>query len=80
MTEEEIRTEIRSFLSKQIRNTNIEDGDDLFTSGLVNSMFAMELVSFVEKKFKIVIANKDLNLDNFTTINAITDLIQQKPV
>ena len=80
MTEEEIRTEIRSFLSKQIRNTNIEDGDDLFTSGLVNSMFAMELVSFVEKKFKIVIANKDLNLDNFTTINAITDLIQRKPV
>lgn len=80
MTEEEIRTEIRSFLAKQIRNTNIEDGDDIFTSGLVNSMFAMELVSFVEKKFKVVIANKDLNLDNFKTINKISDLIQRKPI
>jgi methoxymalonate biosynthesis acyl carrier protein len=80
MTEEEIRTEIRSFLAKHIRNANIEDGDDLFTSGLVNSLFAMELVSFVEKTFKIRVANKDLNLNNFKTISAITDLIQRNSV
>ena len=78
MTEEEIKTEIRSFLAKHIRNTNIEDGGDLFTSGLVNSLFAMQLVLFVEKEFKIVVANEDLNLDNFKTISAIANLIQRK--
>lgn len=80
MTEEEIRTEIRSFLAKHIRNTNIEDGDDLFDSGLVNSLFAMELVLFVEKNFKIRVADKDLNLDNFKTISTITKLIQRNRV
>ena len=80
MTEEEIRTEIRSFLAKHLRNTNIEDGDDLFTSGLVNSLFAMELVSFVEKIFKVRVADKDLNLNNFKTISAITDLILRNRV
>ena len=80
MTEEEIRTEIRSFLAKHVRNTNIEDGDDLFDSGLVNSLFAMELVLFVEKNFKIRVADKDLNLDNFKTISTITKLIQRNRV
>ena len=80
MTEEEIRTEIRSFLAEHIRNSNIEDGDDLFASGLVNSMLAMQLILFVEKKFKFRFANKELNLDNFKTISTVTDLIQRKSV
>lgn len=77
MTEEEIKTEIKSFLGKNIGNTSLEDEDDLFESGLVNSLFAMELVSFVEKNFKIRVADKDLNLDNFKTISTISGLIQR---
>jgi len=77
MTEEEIKTEIKSFLAKNIGNTSLEDEDDLFESGLVNSLFAMELVSFVEKNFKIRVADKDLNLDNFKTISTISGLIQR---
>lgn len=77
MTEEDIKTEIKSFLAKNIGNTSLEDEDDLFDSGLVNSLFAMELVSFVEKKFKIRVADKDLNLDNFKTISTISGLIQR---
>jgi len=77
MTEEEIKTEIKSFLAENIGNTSLEDEDDLFESGLVNSLFAMELVSFVEKNFKIRVADKDLNLDNFKTISTISGLIQR---
>ena len=77
MTEGDIKTEIKSFLAEHIENTNIEDGEDLFTSGLVDSLFAMELVVFVEKNFNIRVAEADLNLDNFKTISTITDLIQR---
>jgi methoxymalonate biosynthesis acyl carrier protein len=47
-------------------------------SWFVNSMFAMQLVLFVEQEFNISVENEDLELDNFRTINAITNLVERK--
>jgi methoxymalonate biosynthesis acyl carrier protein len=52
-----------------------ELGQDLFASGLVSSLFAMELVVFVEKAFDVVVERDDLALDNFRTTGAMTDLV-----
>jgi methoxymalonate biosynthesis acyl carrier protein len=35
-------------------------------------------VMFVEKEFDITIENEDLDLKNFNSINAITDLIKRR--
>jgi acyl carrier protein len=53
---------------------------DIFASGLVNSLFAMQLVLFVENEFAIKIDNEDLTIDNFRTINALAELIDRKTV
>jgi methoxymalonate biosynthesis acyl carrier protein len=41
-------------------------------------MFAMQLVLFLEKNFKIAIGNEDLELKNFQSINAMAELIERK--
>jgi methoxymalonate biosynthesis acyl carrier protein len=73
-----MRTSIRNFLSEHITSYDLQDDDDFFALGLANSLFAMQLVLFVEQEFDISIDGDDLNLDNFRTINAITDLVKRK--
>jgi methoxymalonate biosynthesis acyl carrier protein len=73
-----IRDEIRTFLKEQIDNYNLEDHQDLFGLGLVNSMFAMQLVLMVEQRFGITIDGDDLNLDYFRSVDAITNLVTRK--
>jgi methoxymalonate biosynthesis acyl carrier protein len=48
---------------------------DLFASGAVTSLFAMELVVFVEETFGVSVAGPDLTLDNFRTVRAMADLV-----
>jgi acyl carrier protein len=46
----------------------------------VNSLFAMQLVLFVEKEFDIAIDGSDMNFDNFKTVNAIAEIVERKTV
>jgi len=76
--ETEIKMKIREFLSRHFQNYNLRDDEDIFSLGFVNSLFAMQLVFFVEKEFQLVVENEDLQLDNFRTIDALANLVQRK--
>lgn len=78
MHAEENRTKVREFLSGFIRNSSFGNDDDIFALGFVNSLFAMQLVLFVETEFGLTIENDDLDLDNFRSVNAIAGLIERK--
>jgi acyl carrier protein len=77
MTTNEILEQIKSFLAQFI-NVSVADDEELFASGLVNSLFAMQLVLFIEKEFSIKVENEDLDFDNFKTLNAIVDFVERK--
>lgn len=74
----EIKARIKTFLSKFFGNHDLQLDEDIFSLGFVNSMFAMQLVLFVEQEFKISIENEDLEFENFRTINSIANLIERK--
>ena len=76
MTETE--TKVRGFLSKYFRKRELQNDEDMFSLGFVNSLFAMQLVMFLEKEFSIRIETKDLDLANFRTIDNIVKLIESK--
>lgn len=78
MSAAEIKTKIRAFLSKHLRNHEPGDDDDIFAQGLVNSLFAMQLVTFIETEFGLAVENEDLEIENFSTINAIAALVERK--
>lgn len=78
VTVEEMKTEIRKFLARFFRNRDLQDDEDLFSLGFVNSLFAMQLVLFVEKQFSVTIEREDVNVENFRSINALVQLIERK--
>lgn len=78
MQNDEIKSKVKNFLSKYIKNKNLEDDKDFFAEGLLNSLFAMQLVLFVEKTFNIKVENDDLNIQNFNSVISITKLVNQK--
>jgi methoxymalonate biosynthesis acyl carrier protein len=63
-----------AFLAEQIK-TEVAPDHDLFGSGLVSSMFAMQLVVHLEEAYDIAILGPELNLDNFRTVTAMTALV-----
>lgn len=74
----EIKQKIKSFFAKFVGDVEFNEDEDLFSSGLVNSLFAMQLVLFIEKEFNLKVENEDLDLKNFSSINSITNFIQAK--
>jgi acyl carrier protein len=73
-----VKEKLSVFLSKFFNVNEIEDTDNIFEKGLVTSLFAMNLVSFIEKEFDISIDNAELDLDNFKDIHSIVTLIEKK--
>jgi len=74
ITAEAIEEELLSFLADRIKKTVAPD-QDLFKSGLVSSMFAMQLVVYLEERYEIAVIGPDLTLDNFRTVQAMTSLV-----
>jgi len=72
------REKIKGFLFTVISNRELKDDDDIFALGYVNSMFAMELVLFLENEFRITIEREDLDYNNFKSVHAMASLIERK--
>lgn len=72
------KAKIRAFLARFFRDHQLVDDEDIFATGYVNSMFAMQLVQFVEGEFGIAVESEDLELDNFRTVDAIVALVERK--
>ena len=74
---ETARDKVRDYFSRTIR-TSIDDEADIFDLGLVDSLFAVQLVAFVETEFSIVAEREDLQIRNFCSIAALTRFIETK--
>ena len=71
----EVKTIIEKFIERYINMNEIDAEADIFGLGVVNSLFVMQLVLFVEQKFSITVDNNDINTDNFNSINSIAKYI-----
>jgi acyl carrier protein len=77
VNEAAIHTKLRAFLQKFLSTYTLGASEDIFATGFVNSLFAMQLVLFVEQTFSMTVEDADLSIDNFRTIDAITRLVQR---
>lgn len=74
----ETRDKIVKFLHRFVGEASFSDTDNIFELGLVNSLFAMQLVSYIEGEFGIALENSDLELNNFSNVQSIVALIHSK--
>ena len=68
------RTQLRQFVERRFAGIELTDDLDIFSLGLANSLFSMELVLFIERLIQTQVPSEELSLDNFRTINAMTAL------
>jgi methoxymalonate biosynthesis acyl carrier protein len=73
-----VKESIRRFILSSIAIPHLKDDDDLFESGIVNSLFAVQLMTYVEKAFSIEVGIEDLDIENFKSLNATTAFILKK--
>jgi len=76
--DKEIKETVRSFILSSINLPGLKDDDNLFESGIVNSLFAVQLMTFIEKTFAIEVGMDDLDIENFKSLNATTAFVLKK--
>ena len=74
----EISVTLRAFIAKFVRARQFGDSENIFESGYVNSLFVMQLILFIEKEFALAVANEDLELANFSSVDAMTAFVLRK--
>lgn len=75
-TDAAVARNLTAFLERRTRLAITADVD-LFRSGLVSSLFALELVVHLENAFGVEIGGPELKLDNFRTVAAMTALVSR---
>ncbi len=79
MDKQNATSKIITFLAQQFRITKKVGYDDpLLKGGLIDSMGILELVTFVEKEFGIVVSDEDLLPENFGSIRSLTEFVHNK--
>ena len=67
--------QVLGFIRGRYPDVQISESEDIFRLGFVNSLFAMELVMFIEKQFTVTIPNDELQIDNFRTAKSMAALV-----
>ncbi|MCK2139633.1 acyl carrier protein [Streptomyces sp. WAC00276] len=73
----EITEQVTEFLTLALRRPVAPD-DDYFALGLADSLFALELVTFVEERYAVTVEVEDLDLDSFRTAARIARFVRAK--
>jgi acyl carrier protein len=70
---------IRAFVIERLApatgRSEIDDGEDLIDSGVVDSLGIFQLVAFLEERFGVTIGDEEITPENFGSIAAIERLV-----
>lgn len=73
-----LRAALRAFVEANMHGAGqapLHDGDNIFKLGFVSSLFAMRLLTFIEKTARIEVGDGDIALANFSSIDAMLGLV-----
>jgi acyl carrier protein len=70
---------IRDFLGElDDRIIKVEDDRSLLEEGIIDSLKMVELLSFIEGRYGVVVDDDELIPENFETLNAMVNFLEQK--
>ena len=56
----------------------IKEDQDLLSSGLIDSLGILKLVSFIEERFAVQIPGEDVVYENFNSVDAMSQYLASK--
>ncbi len=71
-----VETQLAAFLEGRTKRSWQRD-TDMFASGAMTSLFAMELVLYVEQAFGVTVTGDELKLANFRSVTAMAALVRR---
>lgn len=81
-TRSEIREKVKSYIDSEVLeglfDSKLTDKTPLVTGDIMDSISTMRLVSFLEQEFSICLEGSDISVENFDTIDMISDLVESK--
>jgi acyl carrier protein len=76
----EIEQEIRSYLTEEFlfgRSETLNDDTPLL-GNVIDSQGVIEVVSFIQQRFKIEVEDEEVTTDNLATLKSLVALIEKK--
>ena len=61
-----------------MRHRSIGDDSSLLDNGIIDSLGILEIVTFIEVEFHLLLTDEDVVSDNFETINSLAELVATK--
>lgn len=77
MDTQDTRERIFQFFVEKNRADGLTYDTELLKSRHINSLFALQIVMFVEKEFQVKLARKEISPENFHSINAMAALVDR---
>ncbi len=75
------RDSLRKFIESNMNvfddDVELNDDTNIFTSGFVNSIFAMRLLNFLESEYNLEVPDDEIVLTNFSSIDAMHSLVSK---
>ena len=75
---DKIRYMIESNLNIFSEEVEFSDEDNIFRKGFVDSLFAVQLIGYLEEEFGIRVDNDDLDINNFHSVDKIVGFVERK--
>lgn len=78
---ESIETQIRMFITQFFplaAGRKLSSQDALLENGVIDSLGVLDLVSFIEQTFAVMIMDEELVPENFQTIERLAAFVQSK--
>lgn len=69
---------VAAFVRQRFPRVEVANDQDIFALGLANSLFALELVMFVEQTFGFTVPGDELRIDSFRTVDSIVALVERR--
>jgi acyl carrier protein len=69
---------LKEYIASEItrgRESQLHTTDDLLASGILDSLGILQLVAFIEERFKVRVADEDVVYENFYSIGAMANYL-----
>ncbi|MBU0547598.1 MAG: acyl carrier protein [Candidatus Omnitrophica bacterium] len=75
-----MKNKVREFIIKHflIKEKELGDNQMLFKEGIIDSFGFVVLLVFLEKEFNIRFNRSEISIENFDTVNHITESVSKK--
>ncbi len=77
-----IKEQIRQYILSEFlpgeSPANLKDDTPMRTSGVLDSMATLQLVTFVEERFGIEVEAREAGVNNFDSVNSIAAFVERK--